>query len=326
MFGSFVTPQTFLTGFTTAHMPGLEAYLEATNQTDFLESWRAAKEEGLSDGECLCSFYAKLCYASLVLGKNNNITRVRDIPSNLENVLDVGHSSVLGHATLNFVTTRCSRILTHELVRNHVGTEFSQTSGRYVRLDKVDLVMDPILDNCRDLLRNAVTADENTIYLLECRTGLRVPPLDNPHVAADYCLGNFLVAPGGTSPVAMRWVPNDKLPFDKKKKLTSAIRRVAPNGQSNEIGWSINLRALRHVIQMRTGRHAEWEIRLVFNQVYDLVAEKFPKIFCDAKIEEVDGLKEISGMRTQPYQLSPEQALKQVSIEQLKAELAARGG
>jgi thymidylate synthase (FAD) len=326
MLGVFVSPQTFLTGFTTAHMPGLEAYLAATNQTDFLESWQAAKDEGLSDGECLCSFYAKLCYASLVLGKNNNLTRVRDIPSNLENVLDVGHSSVLGHATLNFVTTSCSRILTHELVRNHVGTEFSQTSGRYVRLDKINLVHDSILDDCKDLLTGAVTNDEDTIYLIECRKGLRVPAPAFPQAAANYCLGNFLVGPGGANPRDARWVPNDKLPFDKKKKLTSAIRRIAPNGQSNEIGWSINLRALRHVIQMRTGRHAEWEIRLVFNQVYDLVAEKFPKIFCDAKIEDVDGLKEISGMRTQPYQLTPEQALKQVSIEQLKAELAARGG
>jgi len=51
---------------------------------------------------------------------------------------------------------------------------------------------------------------------------------------------------------------------------------------------------------MRTSRHAEWEIRFVFNQVYDICVNKFPLIFCDAKVEEVDGLTEVSGMKLQP--------------------------
>lgn len=320
MLGTFVGPKTYLVGLTSANMDGLEAYLADTGQEDFLKSWHAAKAEGLNDGECLASFYAKVCYSSLVEGKNSNITRTRDIPGNLDGVIVAGHSSVWGHANLNFMTTNCSRVFTHELCRNHVGTEFSQTSGRYVRLDKINLVQDPILDDCEDILTSAIGNDEDTVYLLECRKGLRVPP---PALAT----GSAVPSPAfwiETRDVRGKWVPNDKLPFDIKKKSTSAIRRIAPNGQSNEIGWSINLRALRHVIQMRTGRHAEWEIRLVFNQVYDIVVAKFPKIFCDATVEEIDGLKEISGMRTQPYQLSVSQALQKASAETLLAELRRR--
>ena len=116
----------------------------------------------------------------------------------------------------------------------------------------------------------------------------------------------------------------DNLDFTHKKKVTSALRRILPNGQSNEIGWSINLRALRHVIQMRTGRHAEWEIRLVFNQVYHLVKAKYPMIFHGATETKVEGLLEISNLKTQPYQQTEEELLKKLSIEQLQAELTRR--
>ena len=82
--------------------------------------------------------------------------------------------------------------------------------------------------------------------------------------------------------------------FNLKKKLTSALRRILPNGQANEIGFTLNLRSLRHTITMRTNRHAEWEIRCIFNQIYDLVREKYPAIFSDAKTEEIDNLKEVT--------------------------------
>lgn len=82
--------------------------------------------------------------------------------------------------------------------------------------------------------------------------------------------------------------------MDEKKRITSALRRFLPNGQANEMGWSINLRALRHTIEARTSRHAEWEIRAVFNQVYDLIKEKYPTMFLDAKLEEVRDLNEIT--------------------------------
>jgi thymidylate synthase ThyX len=89
--------------------------------------------------------------------------------------------------------------------------------------------------------------------------------------------------------------------FDEKKKLTSAMRRILPMGLGIELGCGMNIRALRHVIMLRTNRHAEWEIRKVFHDVYLLVKEKFPTLFFDAKEEIVDDLIEVTGMTTQPY-------------------------
>lgn len=168
-------------------------------------------------------------------------------------------NSVFEHSVLNFMITDCSRILTHELVRHRAGTAFSQTSGRYVRTDVLDVVHDPILDPIKDMVVEAGLFLEDWYKKAVDKIGV-----------------------------------NDMKDFSQKKKVTSALRRLLPNGQANEIGFSCNFRALRHIIQMRTSRHAEWEIRYVFNQFYDLVKAEYPAIFADASAEDVDGLFEIT--------------------------------
>lgn len=253
----YVKPKTFLVGV-TGICGGLEEYLEYSGNEEFLEALNQAKEEGLSDGEILCSFYAKLCYKSLTLGKNANVTKIRDIESNLMGCFDSGHGSVFEHCQLNFITTDCSRVFTHELVRHRVGTAFSQTSGRYVAIDNIDFIVDPLLiedQECDKAIQNHIIATENLAKLLR-----------------------------------EKLIKNSD-PFSKKKKVTSAIRRIAPNGQSNEIGFSLNIRSLRNTLISRTSEHAEWEIRLIFNQIGNIIEEKYPLIFYGLnRVDTKDGL------------------------------------
>jgi thymidylate synthase (FAD) len=265
--GKLVTPKVYLIGYTTLDTAALEQYLRDSGNEDFVESIIAARQRGLSDGEVLCSFYAKLCYASLTIGHNKNITRTRDIPENLIACFNQGHGSVFEHCQLNFVVRNCSRVFTHELVRHRAGTAFSQTSGRYVRGDSVDIVFDPILGPARSEI-------ETLQYIIEERYRLLV----------------------------QKFGLDQMTDFTLKKKITSALRRLLPNGQSNEIGFSVNLRALRHIVQLRTNRHAEWEIREVFGQVYRLVKDRYPLLFYGAHEEIVDGLVEVTGMKMQPYE------------------------
>jgi thymidylate synthase (FAD) len=256
---NFVLPKVYLVGYTTLNVGGLTQYLEETGQTEFIKEVQQAEEQKLSDGEILCSFYAKLCYKSLVLGKNDNISKVRAIADNIEATINSGHGSVFEHCNLNFVTTNCSRIYTHELVRHRVGTAFSQTSGRYVRSDSLKVVIDPILEPIYSEIEELRNITEDWYNKMVQKLGL-----------------------------------NEMKNFDAKKKMTSALRRMMPNGQSNEMGFSMNLRTLRQTIEARTSRHAEWEIRFVGNQVYELVKDKYPAIFADSKIEIVEGLGEIT--------------------------------
>lgn len=264
-----VEPKVFMIGCTVALRDGMEDYLRATGQVEFLSVIEAAYNEGISPAEALVSFFAKLCYKSLVVGKNLNITQTRDIEDNLKGTHDQGHGSVWEHCVINFVATDVSRVLTHELVRHRAGWAYSQTSGRYVRGDSLDLVFDPILEPVRNEIEMAVYQIQENYKALVKMMGLDTM--------------------------------TDK---DLKKKITSALRRILPNGQSNEIGFSVNLRALRHFVMVRTSRHAEWEIRSVAEQVYDLVNAEFPLVFYGAKEEVVGGIKEITGMKLQPYEKS----------------------
>jgi thymidylate synthase ThyX len=101
----FVTPKTYLLGYTNVDMDQLKQYLSDTDQLEFLEEINTALAEGLDPGEILCSFYAKACYASLTNKKNKNITRTRAIYDNILGILESGHGSVIEHCTLNFMVT-----------------------------------------------------------------------------------------------------------------------------------------------------------------------------------------------------------------------------
>lgn len=242
----FVKPKVYFIGYTTVDFLELEKYLKDTDQLEFLEDIAIAKEQGLSDGEILCSFYAKMCYASLTTKKNKNISKIRGIKPNIKGTIESGHGSILEHCNLNFIVRDCSRIYTHEQVRHRVGAAYSQTSGRYVRSDVLSFVHDPILDSVKDDIEKLLNIIQDSYIELQKKIKI------------------------------------DEIPdFSTKKKITSALRRVLPNGQANELGFSLNLRSLRHIIPTRTSEHAEWEIREIFGQVFDLINEKYPAIFMD---------------------------------------------
>jgi thymidylate synthase (FAD) len=324
--GAMIQPKVFLVGFTEVDQGGVEDYLKYTKQTDFLADWYKARDLGVSPAECLCSMFAKLCYKSLVPGKNENVSKTRPIAANLRGTFDSGHGSVFEHASMNFIGTDCSRVFTHELVRHRAGTAFSQTSGRYCRLDQIDLVWDPVLDPVRALFACHLARTEDVVYLAECALGLRKPPAEHPAVKADWCLHLRDVRGDAALAEEHRWENDLSFDFDRRKAITSAIRRIAPNGQANEIGFTANIRAIRHIIQLRTARHAEWEIRLVFGQVYELLREKFPLLFYKARVRVAKGLPEVYGMRSNPYEVEPgdPKALEFWETSDLSAELAAR--
>lgn len=263
-------PKTFLVGITEPCHVGISDYLIYTKQENFKNDWH---KSNVSDQLKLISMFAKLCYKSLVLGRNKNITKVRNIQDNIKSIIDSGHGSVLEHITFNFITTDCSRVFTHELVRHRVGTAFSQTSGRYCAIDADSSIVldDPILK----IYRYSYAGDTKAPYENETLDKVlgswfnelknRINAL-NEHIKENY----------------------PSMTFDQKKKLTSALRRIAPNGQSNEIAWSVNLRQLRHMIEMRTSIFAEWEIQIVFKEVAQLIFN-LDKMYLYGGTKEVDG-------------------------------------
>lgn len=251
----FVEPKVFLVGETRIVEDGLQGYLDHIG----VPSWNT---NAPSDAEKLCEVMGRLCYRSFEPGLNPNVTRVRqgnDVY--LGNIVDVGHGSVLEHGFMNFIFADVSRVVTHELVRHRAGTAISQESLRFVRLDKLSAYV--------------------PTHIRESEQGMEIFTKTYEQLEAIQLQ------------LAEIYDIDNEKKFDIKKKLTSAFRRMAPDGVATTIGWSCNFRTLRHVIEHRTDRHAEEEIRFLFAKVYDVVNGRYPNMFADYDVEMIDGFPEV---------------------------------
>ena len=247
-----VEPKVFLVGETRVVEDGLQAFLRHTGAPEW-------KSDAPSDSELLCEAMGRLCYRSFEAGLNPNVTRVREgNKPYLANIVEVGHGSVLEHAMLNFIFADVSRVVTHELVRHRAGTAISQESLRFVRLDSLSAYV--------------------PVHIRESEEGMEL------------FARTFEELERIQGELAKLYAIDEEKQFAVKKQLTSAFRRIAPIGVATTIGWSCNIRTLRHVIEMRTDPHAEEEIRLLFGKVYHLVKERYPNLFADYEEVEADGL------------------------------------
>ncbi len=248
-----VEPKVFLIGETRIIPEGLQGYLDHIG----VSKW---KSDAPTDAEKIIEVMGRNCYRSFDVKLNPNLTKVRKHNLDyLRNTLEKGDGSIFEHAMINFIFADVSRVFTHELVRHRVGVAISQESLRFVRLAEIAF-WPPLAikenDEVMEIMSNAVEYFEELQRVLA-----RVLDLDNPQMT-----------------------------FEAKKKLTSAMRRVAPDGLATTIGWSANIRTLRHVIEMRTDPAAEEEIRYVFGKVAELVKARYPNLFADYTVEVADGL------------------------------------
>jgi len=245
-----VVPAVDLIASTVINREGLQDYLKRIG----VEGWTS---DAQSDVEEIVEVMGRGCYMSFGTELNPNITRVRSgNEAFLDNLLGSGHGSVMHHAMVSFEFTNVSRVLTHELVRHQVGVAISQTSLRFLRLTDMGMWIPACFANNPRAVeifeRHWAAAERDYTELL------------SPEV-----LGFDIDDEG------------DPATFAIKKEVTSAARRVAPIGVATNIGWSCNIRALRHVIEQRTSPAAEEEIRLLFTEVARLAMREWPALFGD---------------------------------------------
>lgn len=250
-----IHPKAFLIAETHIDLDAVRAALTPLDAGHWLPT-----SEG-TDADYLIEFAGKSCYMSFDTSLNQNLTKVGTRSTHdyiQQGIIANKHGSVLEHATVTFFLLNVSRVVTHEIVRHRAGAAYSQTSGRYVRSDEIDMYL-PADIACNpaavEVWKRAVgQMEENARELAEVT---RI---------------------------------SDK-PFSLKKRLTSAFRRIIGNGQANHIVVTANHRSWRHMIEMRTDPHAEEEIRVVFADISRQLRERFPAIYADAQVSEVDGIE-----------------------------------
>jgi thymidylate synthase (FAD) len=203
--------------------------------------------------ETLIELAGRICYESFEVGLNPNVTKIRLNPKDyFENLLKKGDGSVAEHGVVSFALIGVSRVMTHELVRHRVGVAVSQESLRYVRPKEVGFwIPDELSPEQTRAMKQAVERSEEAYRALEAS------------------------------------VPWNKMSMDEKKRLTSALRRVLPDGLATNVIWSANHRTLRWVIEMRTDPAAEVEIRMVFDQIAQICKRDYPNLYQDFFREEL---------------------------------------
>ncbi len=251
-------PEVFLISAPKLDWDEIRRYLKKVGErtdTDCV-GWADRVQGNIPDGEALIEFGGRECYRSWIPGANVNVARVReDSKEYLGNILSSGHGSVLEHANYSFIFDNVSRVFTHEMVRHRAGVAVSQESMRFVRLTDIPFWFPTWAREDEELMNRSLylllAMEEHQLWMSE-RFGL----------------------------------DDEGVPFSEKKHKTSFMRRFAPDGVATGMLCTINVRAIRHIVYMRTALGAEEEIRLVMDKVAQLALEATPHLMQDYSVNE----------------------------------------
>jgi thymidylate synthase (FAD) len=211
----------------------------------------------LPDSSQLCKISGQTCYMSFGPRRTMN----ENAAAYIERLTSAGHGSVLEHASFSFLLYGVSRSVTHELVRHRAGVGFSQISQRFVSGSVLRFVERPEYQD-----------DEEMHGLFEERAD---------RAAAEYGeMADRLLErqEGGSSMLTADYKT------DARKKVQQTARSVLPNETEAPMVFTGNVRALRHIVEMRADAHAESEIRNLAVRIFLCLVTTDPILFGDYEI------------------------------------------
>lgn len=215
-------------------------------------------------GEALVEFAGRACYQSWDKPNPRTATNA----GYLRHILEVGHLSLLEHATVTFYISGISRSCTHELIR-HRHFSYSQLSQRFVPEHDAKVVAPPAIRGDEELERRFTEAtDAARAAYVDLLEALEEKFAD---------------------------VPNAIL---RRKQARQAARSVLPNATETKIVVTGNYRAWRHFIGMRATEHADVEIRQLAIECLRALMEVAPTVFGDF---EIGTLADDSEVATSPF-------------------------
>ena len=221
----------------------------------------------LPDSSQLCKTAGQLCYASFGPRRTTN----ENAAAYFERLTSAGHGSVLEHASFSFLLYGISRSVTHELVRHrHLG--FSQVSQRYVSGSVLRFVERP-----------EYQSDPELHMLFEDRAD---------RAAAEYEAMAGRLLERQDRGVALL---DAEYKTDARKKVQQTARSLLPNETEAPMVVTGNVRAWRHVVEMRADEHAESEIRNLAVRLFLCLATADPILFGDYKLQSLsDGTHKVT--------------------------------
>jgi len=195
--------------------------------------------------------------------------------------LGMGHESIIEHAnfTVCFVG---SRSMSHQLVRHRLAA-YTQASQRYCDYssekkfnDILQVIMPPTILGSKILWGKTVTVNGDNL-VISGNDGKDAPLLSylSERFSDEWARGGYdwchdqIRSYQSYRRERVRGVPSE----DARSHLTNACK--------TEVYTTYNLRTWRHVLEIRTDSHAQWEIRMIMNQALDFFMEHVPFMFDD---------------------------------------------
>jgi thymidylate synthase (FAD) len=222
----------------------------------------------LSPYEQLVKVAGQVCYASFGEKRTWNV----NVSPYVLNLIQSGHGSVLQHVNFSFLFYGISRSFTHEMVRHGAGTAFSQLSQRYVSGRVLRFVERPEYQNDEFLHQKFINRIEKAY--------------DEYEEIAEYLAKK---QQEGSSQILTA-----EHKTDLRKKVQQAARSVLPNETETSKIMTANVRAWRHIINMRASEHAEVEIRKGAFKIYEILNQVAPVMFQDFEVVNLpDGTKAV---------------------------------
>jgi thymidylate synthase (FAD) len=201
-----------------------------------------------SDLARLVETAGRTCYDSFGRGRGSETYH--------QHILDVGHGSVLAHASISFYISNISRNCSHEWVRHAIGCGISQRSTRYCDESISEIVWHPLLGRYTDHHQwEEIKRLQDTAQLLYQKLVIQME--------------EGLQREEGVDKMTAR------------KQARGAARGILPSALGTAMVWTANLRALRNVIEQRCHPAADWEIRRVAYLVFLAARKVCPEYFAE---------------------------------------------
>jgi thymidylate synthase (FAD) len=246
----------------TQFVPPADAELITANGT-----WWQTDADG---GQALAEFAGRACYQAW--NKPNPSTATN--AGYLRHILEVGHLSVIEHASATFYITGVSRSLTHELIR-HRHFSFSQLSQRYVPARDAAMVEPDVIAADPELHSIFAAATEASVIAyrellagLEARLAGGGAPATTATGSATTATGSATTAASSATTAtgsATTATGSAVMPAGgatvRRKQARQAARSVLPNATETRIVVTGNYRTWRHFITVRATEPADVEIR-----------------------------------------------------------------
>jgi thymidylate synthase (FAD) len=176
--------------------------------------------------------------------------------------IEWGHESILEHACF----TACfvgSRTMSHQLVRHRIGSSYTQESQRYCDYSnkKYGAALGIIIpSSIGDLPHNCLVDEILDFYTSGGDLEGSVDRFSN--------LGLFL----------LNTLEDYKTYLSLRDRGIPAedAREALPNACKTEVYTTFNIRQWRHFFSMRLDKHAQWQIKMLAQTVFDYFKETVP--------------------------------------------------